>query len=588
MTFWDRFFQQGPVVTLFQPIVDLADGRVAGYEALSRLTEEFPGPAGPIGLPDLLRQAVADGVLVDLEQMLIHRALVTAQTSQPPAGTFLSLNLSPSVALEVLPHFPTDFPLPLQVEFLECQGIEDIDRMIDTIAAYRSCGITVALDDLGAGFADLKSLALLQPDVAKIDRSWIVQEDSLPLLSLIARFCREQGIHTVAEGVETEADLTRVRRAGFPYSQGFLLARPQPGMARVAEGLALREPVEKPPAVTLSGTAATYKTALRLDSTQMTVLSRFREEYLQVLPGVIAEFYEWLAAFPRLMQLIETYSSVPRQQKLLLAYLASLLEPIDDAYVGRRQEIGRTHERFGVSPSWFLIGYQRIEDILRKHLATLLPAGDLEEFLRSIAILIEFDRALVLESYEDAMDFDRLTGIYSRNGLERRYRRLLAEIAPDHHIGLAVMDLDGFKKLNDTYGHLYGDEILAAIGGQLRRTAEEAEHLIVGRYGGDEFVVLGETTSSAMFKAHVVGLIDSLNLNNWGIGCSVGMVVTEGVRKDLPFSTLFGEADMLMYTFKRGRTIQNPIEGLTGFRIPPPAAALHRRRNGKPHRSPPG
>lgn len=568
---WDWFFQTEPVFTVYQPIFRVYGTTVAGYEALSRLDETAPSGMGIANIPDLLHKAQSDGVVVDLERLLIRRALQDATEKGITDATFLSLNISPTVALDVLSEFPTEYPAPLQVEFLERKGINNEDLMVGAIAAYRACGITVALDDLGAGFADIETLIMLLPDVAKVDRSWIVKEDAGTLLSVITRICRDHGIQTVAEGVETEDQLWRIHKAGFDLAQGFFLAKPQSKIAAATPKIASPCVLGAAPRpLLLDGKSAVQSRALQIDERIVADVVRFREEYLRIMPQVVEDFYRWLSDYPRLMQLIQVYSSLPRQQELLTAYLTSLVtDPLNCEFVRGRQAVGVAHEQFGVSISWFLIGYERLVQLVYSRLTALLSGDALVSFMNSFRMLVEFDRSLVLESYEDAMDYDRLTRLYSRNGLERRFKRLLAERASHSRIGMAVLDLDRFKYLNDTYGHLYGDRVLAKIGGSLKKFAHQHEDCFIGRYGGDEFVIVTEPPSIEVMKGRILEMAQSLDLDTWGIGCSAGMILGDSSDRNIQFLDLFGEADAIMYAYKKGRSVQLNSR-LDGFRIPPP------------------
>ena len=98
------------------------------------------------------------------------------------------------------------------------------------IAALRRLGYRIAVDDLGAGYAGLSSVANLEPEFVKIDMSIVRGVDTSPmkrrLIGALGPACREASIRVVAEGIETEAELEAVRELGCDLVQGFLLARP--------------------------------------------------------------------------------------------------------------------------------------------------------------------------------------------------------------------------------------------------------------------------------------------------------------------------------------------------------------------------
>ncbi|HEY2735285.1 MAG TPA: EAL domain-containing protein, partial [Polyangiales bacterium] len=100
------------------------------------------------------------------------------------------------------------------------------------IRALRECGFRVALDDLGSGYSSLNLLAQLEPDFVKLDMELVrgIQSEgrTARLVQHLIEFCRGEGFTTVAEGIETEAELHAVSELGVDLVQGYLLARPEP------------------------------------------------------------------------------------------------------------------------------------------------------------------------------------------------------------------------------------------------------------------------------------------------------------------------------------------------------------------------
>jgi EAL domain-containing protein (putative c-di-GMP-specific phosphodiesterase class I) len=124
-------------------------------------------------------------------------------------------------------QFPTD---RLIFEFTENEQIVDPDHLAHIVATYQKMGFGTALDDFGAGHAGLALLARFQTDSVKLDRELIRGIDSSLSRRLIVeamvRMCEGLRIRVIAEGVETEAELTVLRGLGIRYAQGYLFARP--------------------------------------------------------------------------------------------------------------------------------------------------------------------------------------------------------------------------------------------------------------------------------------------------------------------------------------------------------------------------
>ena len=217
---------------VFQPIVDLAAATVAGYEALAR----FPGSAGP----DVWFAAAADaGVAAELEALAIHKALAVVP-SLPP-DTFLTVNVSPHLlgSAPVQAAFATRPALQrVVVELTEHTPVHDLAALRRQCDELRARGALIALDDAGSGYSGLQQLAVLRPQVVKLDRALVSDADTDPvrvaLAEMLGEFAGRIDAWLLAEGIETAAELAAFAQLGVPLAQGWLLGRPSPGFAPLA------------------------------------------------------------------------------------------------------------------------------------------------------------------------------------------------------------------------------------------------------------------------------------------------------------------------------------------------------------------
>lgn len=209
---------------VFQPVVDLENGRVVGYEALSRL----PGREGEGFLP-LYQEARRLGAL--------RTVLVAAQTSAlrlgrtRPSGTYLFLNVHHWLVAPLLTELAMERDPGLVLELPETDPRPE--RWEALAGQLRAAEAALAIDDWGIGQADPLRLLTLAPEWVKLDRSLVARlggdEAARRLVALIALWSRRHGIRLVAEGIECPALLQVVRRLGVPYGQGFALALPEEG-----------------------------------------------------------------------------------------------------------------------------------------------------------------------------------------------------------------------------------------------------------------------------------------------------------------------------------------------------------------------
>jgi EAL domain-containing protein (putative c-di-GMP-specific phosphodiesterase class I)/FixJ family two-component response regulator len=220
-----RVLEDGTIRMVFQPIVDLVSGDVAGLEALARFDVK------PIRAPDVwFADAAAVGLLEELELLTVFEAV--KHLDDVPAGCFVSINLSPSSACSArfrdeLSKLPLD---RLVLEVTEHAPVDDYAELNEALGSLRRRGMRVAIDDAGAGFASLRHIVLLAPDLVKLDITLIRNVDSdevrRAVVTAITAFASQIGARVVAEGVETAAELATLREIGVHFAQGFYIAIP--------------------------------------------------------------------------------------------------------------------------------------------------------------------------------------------------------------------------------------------------------------------------------------------------------------------------------------------------------------------------
>jgi EAL domain-containing protein (putative c-di-GMP-specific phosphodiesterase class I)/AmiR/NasT family two-component response regulator len=222
-----RVLAERAVRTVFQPVVDLSTGTVAGVEALSRFDAE------PARGPHLwFAEAAEAGLGVALEVLAVERALEAL--GDLPEPMFLAVNVSPTALLspDLRASCSADAARRLVLELTEHVPVEDYEALTRAVAPYRAAGARLAVDDAGAGHAGFRHLVGLAPDVVKMDMSITRRIQSVAaqraLASALVHFTDETGTRLLAEGIEDAGELDTLRGLGVGWGQGYLLARPQP------------------------------------------------------------------------------------------------------------------------------------------------------------------------------------------------------------------------------------------------------------------------------------------------------------------------------------------------------------------------
>jgi diguanylate cyclase (GGDEF)-like protein len=219
------------ITPVFQPIVDLATGRVAGYEGLSR----FPAEDGrrPDEWFDLARRCGLGPLL----QALALRRMV--EVPGRPNRTWLSLNLDAGALATdaVQGALPADLH-GIVIEITEQELPPDDEALQRILDHLRGRGAKIALDDAGAGYAGLQHVVRIRPDIIKLDRSLVRGVDSdaerLALIESFAAFSSRTGALLCAEGIETDEELAVLVDARVDLGQGYRLGRPGPPWASTA------------------------------------------------------------------------------------------------------------------------------------------------------------------------------------------------------------------------------------------------------------------------------------------------------------------------------------------------------------------
>ncbi|MDT0603645.1 EAL domain-containing protein [Thalassotalea castellviae] len=221
------------ITVVFQPIFDITNQTIVGYEALSR------GPLDSIYYaPDVLFKAATDcGLLSELE--ILCRDTAIQQFAHLQLEGKLFLNVSPLVLLDKA-HPQGETIKLVEKAGLDCRRIvielsekypfPNAETLSLALAKYREFGFDVAIDDLGAGYSGLKMWSQLRPDIVKVDRYFVeschLDNFKRKFLKAIFELAKSAQAKVVVEGIESFEEYELLRQLGMSYAQGFYLAKP--------------------------------------------------------------------------------------------------------------------------------------------------------------------------------------------------------------------------------------------------------------------------------------------------------------------------------------------------------------------------
>jgi EAL domain-containing protein (putative c-di-GMP-specific phosphodiesterase class I)/CheY-like chemotaxis protein len=219
-----RVIDGAGVGMVYQPIFDLETSAPVGAEALARFdVTDWPTERW-------FREAPQLGLATPLDLTLIRLALADLPRLR---DGYLSVNASQATArsAELVEILAASHPERIVVELTEHEAIEDYDELGVALERLRELGVRIAIDDAGAGFASLRHILQLSPDLIKLDISITAGVDQdrarRAMSKALISFADEMGITIVAEGLETQPQIDTLRALGVRFGQGFLLARPR-------------------------------------------------------------------------------------------------------------------------------------------------------------------------------------------------------------------------------------------------------------------------------------------------------------------------------------------------------------------------
>jgi EAL domain-containing protein (putative c-di-GMP-specific phosphodiesterase class I) len=246
---------RGELLLHFQPKIDIAGGRMVSIEALLRWQHPTRGLVPPM---EFIPLAEERGLIVPIGRWVIQAACRQIRDWRdlglrvPPVAVNLSARQFASDTLvddfiEAMKQYEVAAS-DLEVELTESVLMADPERANQVLQQLHGLGVRISIDDFGTGYSSLSYLKRFPAQTVKIDRSFIrglpSDADDIAIIEAVIAMAHSLGLAVVAEGVETDEQLSALRRLGCDEAQGYLLGRPMPASALAAQ---LRPAVERLP-----------------------------------------------------------------------------------------------------------------------------------------------------------------------------------------------------------------------------------------------------------------------------------------------------------------------------------------------------
>ena len=470
----------------FQPIIETRTGEIFGFEALARI----PDSTCFNNIADLFPFAEKIGQLYPIET-LCRRQAITSYPSIARNKEMLFLNINPQVLID--PEFASGHtrkllqekgltPADVVLEITERSAIEDFSTYRDALDHYRNQGYLIALDDVGAGYSSLQSVAELHPDFLKVDRSLIQGVNADPikwaLLETFVTFSKRIGCRIIAEGVETAEEMRTVVQLGVDYVQGFFVARPtferksiNPGVMEILDPVRRLISLDQSPILSMVEPLPLFDSNALVNSVE----TYFREHPHQWLVG-ITENSRLVGVMQRdrLFAALGTRYGIPlyleRTVPILMDTNPLIVEDTTPLEVVSSLAMQRSDAQLY---DGIIVANQR------------KPIG-----MVSVANLI---KAMSERQIKLARGANPLTGLPGNLRIDQEIRQHLER---GLSFGIIYVDLNKFKYYNDLYGFQQGDLVIKMLGEVLmNESLNTAEETFVGHIGGDDYILISSPSN---------------------------------------------------------------------------------------------
>lgn len=555
-----------------QPKFNLTTEEVCGAEALVRWQHPKKGLVQP---DDFITVFEREGLISKLDYyvwektcQIIHDWFVAGRLPYPISVNVSQHSLMNAQLVGFLVGLISKYgisPSFLQLEITETAYMSDPEMTAHVIQSLHDIGFSIIMDDFGSGYSSLNTLKRIEIDALKLDMKFLpikdrTENDEIILVSVI-KMASWLGMSVIAEGVETRRQRDFLQGAGCGCVQGHYFS----------EALSQEEYEKK---YIYRTTEPTEQENMMSDEVQpkynMTILAIDDDEMSrEILKEIFQELYhvhlcesaeEGLAYLQKNMnqvKLILIDNFMPGMSGMeFLRYCKQdpLLKVIPQIMITTSDADADQLEAF----------YEGAYDYISKPFAKAVVMARVNHVMEISCRTSIFD--IIEQKYKQKPELDAATSLLNKVAFSDLSARIIETFSQEKQ-ALFMIDIDDFKKVNDQYGHLTGDKVICCVADESTNAFRKTD--LIGRFGGDEFVVLmTKIQSQEIAKIKGIEIIKNVLFScvkqfNINISISVGLAFSE--KKDT-LSLLFSRADKALYEAKntgKGRVV---VHGET---IPP-------------------
>lgn len=543
----DRAIQVSEFVVYYQPKIRVSDQKIVGAEALLRWRHPQRGLLSPDMFLPIAEQYQKTGAINRFVFESVCQTLAR-WTKQGRELCFISVNLARADltrsnfvddCYEICCTYQVE-PAQIEFELKEELLTEDPERTKYLIERFHALGFRCAVDNFGADTTSLQMLSELDIDTVKMDRSFFSGVNNSNrgryIVEALLKLTSQLHIRTVAEGIDSLGQLKYLQQVGCDLIQGFYYFKPMPlekFEAEVYTDGVLNYVEVKEPAVQEEG---------KKDLSAVGTGVPFSKSIVQFSYQIQEDIIEFSEAFSPVLGNQTKFNDV------MALFRASNIVHEND-----REDFFRLLERCRREDGW-------VENTLRFYMAggryswLELRMHRSGSTISGILVNMAQWKGEVARWKEKATR-DTLTGLYNREYFEQTVKTQL-EKGSYSSGAMVFIDVDNFKRINDTLGHMFGDDVLCWVAKQLLGVFRHTD--VIARYGGDEFVVFAPFIQQPVLEERLKRLCGAFqfpyrsSIMEYKVSGSIGAALYPQDGTD--YETLLSRADCALYEAKsRGK-----------------------------------
>ena len=553
----------------YQPKYELASECVAGAEALVRWNNQELGFMAPSSFIPLFEQ---NGFITQLDMFVWETVCKDMREWIDKGNSPFSVSMNVSRAdifnpnlQNILVNLSDKYGIDrkfLHLEITESAYTDNPEQIIKVVTSLRNEGFPIEMDDFGSGYSSLNMLAEIPIDILKLDMGFVKNELEKPsgkgIIAFVISLAKWLNLAVVAEGVETPEQIKILNSMECNYVQGFYFEKPlckEEFFALLGKGN-IKE-------MYLTSSGVNY---IKRDTIEISRAKGNKIGTLLVVDDIDLSRKIIVEMFLDEYDIVETvdgeqaWQYIQENSEEISIILMDLLMPVMDGYqlLKRIRQNEKTKDIPVVVTSQ---GDQNSEEralsigaddfVSKPFNTTVLKHRVKNAFINSRIKKIEHERQVNKELLEAelAANRDFLTGLYTRKILESKINDFFA-ISSDKASVFIMIDVDNFKEVNDSYGHIKGDETIQRVAKIIQSSFINDE--VCCRMGGDEFAIfIPRKIEKARLEEILKELCNNLDfmIEQIEVTCSIGACVSPDFAKD--YQTIYNNADMALLASKR-------------------------------------